>query len=684
MTDLALSSAVSSLLIIEKQMGVASNNIANASTVGYTRETVQTAARITGGVGTGVTDLGTVSNVDQYMQAAVITANGQATQAAAYDSIYQNLQAQLGQITTGDTGGNDIASQLSTIEASINQLANTPQDASLRTQVVGELDNFASNMRSISSQIQQLRTTADSQISGAVNDANTQLNTIAQLNKQIQQAQALGQPTASMMDQRATALQSLTGDLSVSYYTDGTGAMQIYTSGGQPLLIGNVVNQLSHNAATIGATSTYPGTIDGIMVGNTDITSQITSGKIAAYVQQRDTELPNAQNGLDVLAQNLSTTLNGIANKGTASPAPSSLTGSSDAKFAATDSVAPSAGLTVRVALVDSSGQVQSYQDVNLGAAATVNDVETAINAAFPGMATVTGSGQLSLTSTTPGQGIAVSTVSGNLGGTDFSSYFHLNDVLTNGSSAATLSVNSALLANANLLPTATLNTTPTTVPYVGIGSGDGSTATALDNALLGNQTFSASTATGIAPQSSATAPLGLSGSFTIEGGSSPVPVTITAGMSLTAIAAAITAAGTAAGVPGVTATVVGSGSYQLQVTTGGTSLSFGNVNGTALISLGLSSRPSGYLGTATTTFASYATSIISDVATRASSAKDADTAQQTTLTAMQSNLSAQSGVNVDEEMANLTTLQNAYAASAKIITTVNSMFQSLLQAVGA
>ena len=110
MTSVALSSAVSSLLVIEKQIGVASNNIANANTVGYSNETEQVAAQVTGGTGTGVSDLGTVSNVDQYLQAAVLSANSQSAQATTYNTFYQNLQQTLGQISSGNTGGNDIAS----------------------------------------------------------------------------------------------------------------------------------------------------------------------------------------------------------------------------------------------------------------------------------------------------------------------------------------------------------------------------------------------------------------------------------------------------------------------------------------------------------------------------------------------------------------------------------------------
>jgi flagellar hook-associated protein 1 FlgK len=171
-----------------------------------------------------------------------------------------------------------------------------------------------------------------------------------------------------------------------------------------------------------------------------------------------------------------------------------------------------------------------------------------------------------------------------------------------------------------------------------------------------------------------------LSGSFTVMGGTAGrVPVTVTSTMTLADIAEAIN---TAAGTSSVDASVVGNGAYQLQITSGNGALTFDNVSGNALSSLGVSGSPSGYLGATTTTLAGYAGSIISDVATRASNAATAATAKQTTLTTFANNLSSQSGVNSDEEMATLTELQGSYAASAKIVSTVQSMFSSLLDAV--
>jgi flagellar hook-associated protein 1 FlgK len=688
--NVALSSAVSSLLVIEKQMGVASNNISNANTKGYSEESVQLAPSVSGGVGTGVTDLGVTSEVNQFLLSSVLQATTQSAQAGSFNTLYQNLENALGTISSSNTGGNDIASQLSTLQTALSTLAATPSNSALTSNVVNDLNSLCANLQSVSSQVQSLRTTADQDITSAVTDANTQLNTIATLNEQIATAQAQGNPIAALQDLRTNALSSLTSDLGVSSFTDANNQMQIYTTSGVPLLVGNTVNTLSHTAVSVSGDTTYAnGTINGIMVGNQDITSQIGSGSIAAYIQMRDTELPNAQNALNTLAQSLSSTLNTAANQGTANPAPSTLTSATGISFQGTDSVTLSANLTIRVAMVNSSGQVQSYTDVNLGAdlgtPATVNQIIADINSKVGSpVASLNGSGQMVLTAT-GSNGIAVATKSGTMSingstATNFSAFFHLNDVLTSGSSAAAISVNSTLLKNSYLLPVATLNTTSTTTPFAGIGASDGSTATALVTALQGNLTFNSGVATSTTTEPSASAALGLTGTFTVSGKSGNATITVAATDSLTSIAAQINAT---TGTTGITASVVGTGAYQLQISSGNSALTFKNASGTVLSSLGLSSNPSGYLGSTTTTLSGYASSLISDIAARANSASTASTNTSTTLSTLQNNLSSQSGVNTDEETAKLTELQSAYQASARIISTVQSMFSALISAVG-
>jgi flagellar hook-associated protein 1 FlgK len=90
----------------------------------------------------------------------------------------------------------------------------------------------------------------------------------------------------------------------------------------------------------------------------------------------------------------------------------------------------------------------------------------------------------------------------------------------------------------------------------------------------------------------------------------------------------------------------------------------------------------SGWLGGTKATFTSYAASIISSVATRADAASDAASSVDATLSTLQSRFSNQSGVNVDAESAKLSDLQSAYAASAQVLSAVQAMFDSLLNAV--
>lgn len=80
----------------------------------------------------------------------------------------------------------------------------------------------------------------------------------------------------------------------------------------------------------------------------------------------------------------------------------------------------------------------------------------------------------------------------------------------------------------------------------------------------------------------------------------------------------------------------------------------------------------------------SLATSLTANQAATASNASSGLSLSQTTQTSLTSNLSGTSTVSVDTEMANVVTLQNAYAANAKVVSTVQTMFSALLSAIGA
>ena len=86
-----------------------------------------------------------------------------------------------------------------------------------------------------------------------------------------------------------------------------------------------------------------------------------------------------------------------------------------------------------------------------------------------------------------------------------------------------------------------------------------------------------------------------------------------------------------------------------------------------------------GGLSQSGTTLAGYATSILSTNATNHANVTDRLSYQQAMATELEFRSSSMSGVNMDEELSNLILLQNAYAASARMISTTAEMFDVLI-----
>jgi len=81
-----------------------------------------------------------------------------------------------------------------------------------------------------------------------------------------------------------------------------------------------------------------------------------------------------------------------------------------------------------------------------------------------------------------------------------------------------------------------------------------------------------------------------------------------------------------------------------------------------------------------TTTLSNYAAQIVGQAATAATNATQNNTYQSQLTTQMQNRLQAETGVNLDQELGNLTVYQNAYGASAHVISTIQSMYDALMQ----
>lgn len=574
--NVALSTASRSLRAIETQMAVASANLSNADVDGYTRKSATKVTDVTAGVGTGATITEIVSKADPWLLKSIVaatSANGAASVSADY---LDRLGDALGAVPSdSDSSGGTLAATISSLSSVLTELATTPDSDTLKSEVVGDLDDAASALRTTSSEVQSLRQGADSDIADAVETANTALAAIDALNDSIVRAQASGQSTADLEDQRMTKVADLAAVIGVSYFTQANGAMVIYTSGGAPLLNSTVHTLSFDEAGTVTSAATYPGGLSGVTLDGSDITGSIKTGSIAALVTMRDKTLPAIQSELDTIAASLADSLNAVHNASTASPPPNSLTGSVTGLDATT---ALTASGTLAVAVTDADGVTVAAASFDLSTYSDVGALVGAINAAGLGLTAAIDAttGAVTLTASDADNGIALSggtvtALDGSTlsGGPSLSAALGLNDLLT-GTGAETIAVRADILSSPDRLATSALETTATALTAGGIAVSDGT------------------------------------------------------GTRVQALADALTAAG---------------------VTT-------------------------------------KAANMVSGVSGRLSSASEEATSQETTLSTLTASFSSKYGVNVDEESATIASLENAYSASAQVISTAKSMFDALLQAV--
>lgn len=585
--DIARSIAFSGLSSTSVQISVTSSNISNADTTGYTRKTANQSSSVTSGVGTGVTVTGITSTVDKLLLKSLVGAEsdlGSADTTNTYLTSLEKLYGSTGSTDSSSTG-TSLANNIASLESALSSLASTPSSASLQSNVVSALDGVTSQLRETSSGIQKLRSNADQDISSSIDDVNTDLQNIADLNAEIKQTAAAGQSTADLEDQRNTALQDVASKMNVSYYTASNGDLQVYTTTGQAL-VDSSAHKISYTAAAnVSFSTTYTAGssssgFSAITVNGVDITSQISGGDIGALITLRDKTLPAAQSQLDQLATQLASAVNTVSNSASSVPAPTSLTGTTSV----TSSTALSATGTVRLAVTDQSGNLVSYNDLDLSSYSTVGGLVTAINGISGMSASVDANGHLSITATGSGNGVAINEMTSSVGSSSegFSDYFGLNDLVT-GTSASDIAVNSGILSGTDELQLATLDSSSSlTAGSTVLTSGSATVVNALYSALTASRAFSS---------------------------------------------------------------------------TGGVAATTGS-------------------------FADYASTIVADVASKASQASTNYTAKETAQSTYASSLSSQSGVNLDEESANLSTLQNQYSAASALISAINSMYSALMTAV--
>jgi flagellar hook-associated protein 1 FlgK len=356
----ALNISVQAMLADEAALSTTSNNIANANTPGYSRQTANFAEAPSveyGGqtFGTGVEISSITSQQSGVLQMLLNHDTQQQSQYTSYLTTMQQVQTLF-----NETSGNGLQSSITAFFNSLQQLSTDPSNTTYRQTVLSSAQNLAQTFNTASANLTSLQQNADTSVTQSVNEANSLLPQIAQLNSQVSSAEATGQNAGTFLDQRNQLINQLSGLVGVSEIDAGNGNITVTTSNGAPLVVGNKSFQLTTQPdPTTGFEQVYS-------QGN-NITSTITGGALGGAIQARDTTIPSVLSSLDSLASNLESSFNTVNQAGF------DLNGNPGGNFF----VPPPAGgagaaATMSVAITDPS-QIAASLDGSAGDNANVN-----------------------------------------------------------------------------------------------------------------------------------------------------------------------------------------------------------------------------------------------------------------------------------------------------------------------
>jgi flagellar hook-associated protein 1 FlgK len=371
----ALSSALAGVNTTQQSLSVTAGNVANANTPGYVEESSnQVEVATTGDAGASVDTTGINRDLNTLLQSQLWTETSADSYADTSSQVYQQLQQIYG--TPGTSTSFDAI--YNSFTSALQGLSTNPGSASQQSAVIGAAQAVAQNLNSMTTTVQQLRTQAEQGIAGDVQTANDMLQQIAQINLQLQSSNAADSSTATLEDQRDQDITQLTQLMNVNVAQNPANQISIFTGTGLQLVSGSQASQLDFdNAGTLSATSLWSadpsedaaGTITLVSPGgaSTDLVADnaIQSGEIGAYLQMRDSILPQAQNQLDELANQMSQSLSNQTTSGTA-VASGSQSGYS------VDVGALSPGNSVQLSYTDSSNVAHTITVVALGQGGTL------------------------------------------------------------------------------------------------------------------------------------------------------------------------------------------------------------------------------------------------------------------------------------------------------------------------
>lgn len=302
-----LNSAISGLLVSQRSLATVSHNISNVHTEGYSRQRVDLSAREgqfigVGYIGSGA-QLSSITRIsDQFINTQLRSSTTSASEANAFLSLASRIDNMLGNEETG------LNSSLQNFFAAIQDVNDLPSSASTRQVLISEAESLAARFQFMDQRFDELSNEIEIQLGEDVSRINTIAGAIADINSRIVEATGVsgGAPPNDLLDQRDLLVLDLAEIVTVSTLEQDDGSMNIFIGKGQPLVI-------SKSPSTLGITESYEGhyeiTVQDEFTTSV-ITNSISGGSLGGQINFQSTMLEPTRNALGRIAIGLADNFN--------------------------------------------------------------------------------------------------------------------------------------------------------------------------------------------------------------------------------------------------------------------------------------------------------------------------------------------------------------------------------------
>lgn len=696
---LIMNIANSGLNTAQSQLRTVSDNVSNINTPGYVRKIADQQSLTTQSAGSGVEIARVRLATDRFLQAATLKSGADAGRETIRYELYDRIQGLF-----GDPGGDtSFFSRIDELFGVFASSAENPTSGAARQDAVWKAKALFDESARVSSQIQSVREDADNRLQTGMETVNGLLDQIAKLNREIARATVVGADATGAENAQMALVNELSGFMDIRITTRSVGGVEIRTGAGL-MLVGTEAGKLEYGRA--GAVTAQTSFNDIYVVEPTgqrrSLTEGLESGEFKGLLQLRDVDAPAVAEQLAELTTRLADELNRAHNAASAVPAPTTLTG----RNVGTSLETALTGFTgsTTIAMVNSNGVIQNRAEIVFnGANITINGVASSpatfladLNASMPGMTASFSDGQLKFESTN-GNGIAIAdsaTTPSNKAGRGFSHFFGMNDLISSNTPGV-------------------YDTGMTGASVHGFGAGQSLTFrfTDANGARIRDAEFTVPAgATNMSQLVSALNDpvngVGRHGTFSLNGrgelsftGRGTPPVTMSVLNDVTSQAQSGVSMSELFGLGGARAnrtsgfsiredisrdpTKLALGQLDLNVPNGTPSLSLADGRGARLLAaagdLSTNFGPSGGMSGSVSTLSRFASDMAGTIGAKANLAESAANSAQALNNEAVSRRSSFEGVNLEEELVLMTTYQQAFNASARLIQAAAEMYDTLL-----